>query len=71
MLFAPTVFVGIYVKLNVFDSVFRIKVTNCNFLYRGLFAWHIAVYILGIYLNIELVFPVKTNKYFSHFGKKR
>ena len=31
ILFAPTVFVGIYVKLNVFDSVFGIKVTNCNF----------------------------------------
>lgn len=31
-MFAPTdFFVGIYVKLNVFDSVFNIKVTNCNF----------------------------------------
>ena len=40
-------------------------------LFRHLFVWHITVYILGIYLNIELVFPVKTNKYFSHFGKKR
>ena len=32
MLFSPIdFFVGIYVKLNVFDSVFGIKVTNCNF----------------------------------------
>lgn len=32
---APTdFFVGIYVKLNVFDSVFSIKVTNCNFYFN-------------------------------------
>ena len=32
MLFSPIdFFAGIYVKLNVFDSVFSIKVTNCNF----------------------------------------